>query len=446
MSIQNQHITFLLITCSVVLSGLNSLYGQIVYATTVNSGGGITLFSINLATCESCIISPTSSNYGSNDIVFLPDGTLLNIDVIGLRKTPPPPATNIIWQTGNPQNYTSGQLAPNGLVYLVGSNGLASYNPTNNTISYIGPWPSSVTSAFDIFYIDGVLYANGFDQSSNGILIEINVTTPAQSIVTPFSLGETHGEGGNWNGTEGLFYADASHTIYFYNPQNESSSTVCDIDFNYSILGITSLPPGLPIPTCQTGCISNAGVLSTGGPYSPCQNSTFSFSTQNQPTLDSDDLLQYIFFSNPLDTLGSILATSSSPSFNFVAPMQLGINYYVAAIVGNALNGSVDVNDPCLSISNALQLTWKPLPTALLSIPTTDWCAGNCQNLTVTMTGTSVFTLSGNLLSAGNAISTFNASYTQNTGLLNICVPAGTPAGALTVQITSLIDAWCICE
>jgi len=446
MSTLSQQFRSLLVLLCVALTIPGTLSGQTIYASAINTSGIATLFSIDLATCSSCIISPTSINYGIEDIVFLPDGTLLNIDAGGLRKVQAPPSTTIIWQTGNPQNYTSGQLAPNGLVYLVGAQGLASYNPSNNTISSIGPWPSSVAFVFDIFYIDGILYANGFDQSFDGILIEINVSTPVQSIVTPFSLGETHGEGGNWNGTEGLFYADASHTIYFYNPQNESSITLCDIDFNYSILGITSLPPGLPIPTCQTGCISNAGALSTGGPYSPCQNSTFSFSTQSQPVLDSDDLLQYIFFSNPLDTLGSILATSSSPSFNFVAPMQLGTNYYVAAIVGNALNGGIDINDPCLSISNALQLTWKPLPTALLSSPTTDWCAGNCQNLTVTMTGTSVFTLSGNLLSAGNTISTFNASYTQNTGLLNICVPAGTPAGALTVQITSLIDAWCICE
>ena len=81
---------------------------------------------------------------------MLPDGTHLNMDLGGIRRLEAPPSVAIIWQAGSPQGYaTAGQLVPNGLVYLVGPSGLASYNPANNTITLIGPWPPHMYMPFD---------------------------------------------------------------------------------------------------------------------------------------------------------------------------------------------------------------------------------------------------------------------------------------------------------
>lgn len=420
---------------------------QILYASAINSGGVATIFYINMATCASCIISPTSQNFGTEDFVMLPDGTHLNMDLGGIRRLEAPPSVDIIWQAGSPQGYaTAGQLAPNGLVYLVGPSGLGSYNPTNNAITFIGIWPASVANVYDVFYIDGVLYANGVNQAGDPVLIEINVGNPAQSIVTPWSVGYTDGEGGNWNGDEGLFFADASHTIYFYNPQDGTVSTLCDIDTQFSIISLTTLPAGLPDYPCISGCNSDAGELAQSGPFNTCENSTLNVPAATQTVLEADDLLQYVLFSNPADTAGSIVAVSNTPAFSFAAPMQAGVTYYVAAVVGNALNGNVDLNDPCLDFSNALEVVWQPLPTIQLAAPNPDVCAGGCRTLDVALTGTGAFTIAGNLLSGGNVIGTFSETFGGNTGTLVLCVPGGTPQGPMTVQTTALTDAWCICE
>lgn len=419
---------------------------QIVYASAVDVSGNAAFFYINLATCESCIVSPVSPNHGTQDIVMLPDGTSLNIDASGIRRLEAPPSVDIIWQTGNPDGYLAGQLAPNGLVYLIGPNGLASYNPVNNNITFIGPWPADVAVVSDVFYINGVLYANGLDQDLNAILIQINVSNPAQSAISPWTGGYTDGEGGNWNGTPGLFFADASHTIYFFNPQDGSTSTICDIDNQYAIISLTTLPPGLPNYPCIPVCNTDAGELAQGGPYNNCINSTLNFPDATQTELDADDLLQYVLFSNPADTAGSILAVSNTPEFNFAAPMQTGVTYYVAAVAGNALGGNVDLDDPCLDFSNALQVVWRPLPGIQLTAPGSDLCAGDCRTLNVALTGTATFAVTGNLLSGNDIIGSFSQSFSGNTGVLTICVPGDAQPGPVSVQTTSVADAWCVCE
>jgi hypothetical protein len=433
------------LTLSLIGAATHSAHAQVVYASAVNSSGLATVFYINLATCESCIISPISLNIGTEDIVMLSDGTYLNMDLGGLRRLEAPPSVNIIWQAGNTQGYAAGQLAPNGLVYLVGPSGLGSYNPASNAVVFIGPWPAGVVNVYDVFYMNGVLYANGFDPSSGPVLIEINVSNPAQSFIIPWSVGYTDGEGGTWNGDAGLFFADGSHTVYFYNPNDGTTSIICDINTDYSIISLTTLPAGLPDYPCSPACIGNAGVLAAGGPYNICVNSTLSIPAAAQTVLGGGDLLQYVLFANPADTVGSIVAVSNTPTFSFESPMLAGIPYYVAAVVGTALNGNVDLNDPCLDFSNALEVVWQSLPTIQLTAPNADLCAGDCSTLGVVLTGTAAFAVTGNLLSGGNVIGTFNETFGGNTGALVICVPSSAPAGPVTVLPTTLTDAWCIC-
>lgn len=441
---QVTRLLLLFLVCSLATSAK----AQILYATGINAGGISIILCINVATCEVCEVSPVSVNIGTDDIVLLPDGTSLNLDAGSIRRLEAPPSVDIIWQTGNPQGYVAGQLAPNGLVYLVGpSSELVAYNPADNSITVLGPWPASVAALVDIFYIDGVLYANGVDQALNGILIEINISDPAQSVITPWSAGYTDGEGGNWNGVEGLFFADASQQIYFYNPQDESVSTICiQLETEFSITGLTTLPAGLPEFACIPVCTTDAGELTQGGPYNTCVNNPFSFPAAEQTDLDANDLLQYVLFTNPADTAGSIIAVSNTPQFNFMLPMQTGLTYYVAAVAGNSLNGNVDLNDVCLDFSNALEVIWQPLPSIQLAAPNPNLCVGDCRTLEVLLSGTGSFTVAGNLVSGGNVVGTFSETFGGNTGTLILCVPAGTLPGPLLVQPTVLTDAWCICE
>jgi len=173
-----------------------------------------------------------------------------------------------------------------------------------------------------------------------------------------------------------------------------------------------------------------------------CINEPATLTHNGDEMLDGNDLLQFILFSDPNDTLGSIIAISNTPTFTFnSATMQIGVTYYVAAIAGNNVGGNVDFDDPCFDISdNAAELIWHPLPEVELQTDTSDVCPGDCHTLTAVLTGTPPFTLT--ITSpAGTTTVTIGAT----TGTFQICLPPGTPPGSFTVQATALADAYCTC-
>ncbi len=191
---------------------------------------------------------------------------------------------------------------------------------------------------------------------------------------------------------------------------------------------------------CESCCDTDAGVLS-GSPLHLCVPQSASFPIATQTNLEPDDLLQYILFTDLNDTLGSIVATSSTPNFAFGPPLQLNTTYYGAAIAGNEVNGNVDLDDPCLDISNAVEILWNPQPTVSFAVANPEVCAEYCLTFDVTFTGTPPFSLT---YTAGGGPLT--QSFSANAGTLDVCPPAGTPPGAVTLAAVSLTDANCVCE
>ncbi len=190
-------------------------------------------------------------------------------------------------------------------------------------------------------------------------------------------------------------------------------------------------------PAC---CQTDAGTMLLET-RSICANQPASFTHNSDDTLEINDLLQFILFSNLSDTLGSIIAVSNTPTFSFnSATMQTGTNYYIAAIAGNNVSGNVDLNDPCLDISNAAVLSWLPLPEVSFTTSNPDACAGNCRTITATLVGTPPFTLT-----VESPAGTTTFSFPTNTGSFVICLPANAPPGDFTIQATALTDAWCDC-
>jgi hypothetical protein len=190
-------------------------------------------------------------------------------------------------------------------------------------------------------------------------------------------------------------------------------------------------------PPCQT----EAGEI-VSGPLTFCLDNNAEVPPATQTFLDNDDLLQYIIFTNPNNPLGSILATSTDPSFPFdPAVFQTGVYYYIAAIAGNDLNGNVDLNDYCLDISNSIRVIWWPVPTLSFNATNPDICPGSCQFLAIDFSGTPPFLL--NYYTPGGYST---VSFSSMTGTLEICVPAGTPEGEWEVHPVSLTDAHCTCN
>jgi hypothetical protein len=424
---------------------------QIIYAAVGDDNGQRFVYKIDLSTCSFCAVTPPSNNLGSADIIILPGGEVLNIKGVisnGIIRTLPPPSTQVVWQSNNPQGYFTGQLAPNGLVYLAGAVGLGTFDPSTNTIVYIGNWPNTFVDLGDLYYINGVLYGTAYSSSGNQVLVQINTNDPSQSVIVGPLFVTFGAEGGTWNGNAGIFYSGNNieiTDIFFYNAQTGTSELICDLPNDLAITGLSFPPPGLPEYPCVVTCTTNAGVLPAGGPYNTCTNGTLNFPATTGTTLDANDLLRYILFTNPSDTAGSIVAVNNTPSFAFnPATMQTGVTYYIAAMAGNGVSSNIDLNDPCLDFSNALQVIWRPLPAVALAVAgNPNVCAGDCRTVTATFTpeNSGPFTLT--YTSPGG---TFTQSFASNTGSFQVCIPAGAVPGPLQVQATSLTDAWCTCQ
>ncbi len=428
--------------------------GQIIYAIVYNNDDNNEyLYAINLNTCEACPVTPPLNPPGFvTGLIMLPNGSHLYAGGFNLYRFEPPPGVGVVWSYNNPSMYwLCGTLAPNGLVYLGGETGLGSYNPANNDVQLIGSWPSGVAYVEHLFYLNGILYGLGYNQSgSEQYLIEINVTDPTQSVVLagPQPLIPMGGAlGGIWNGNDGIFHSVnfgfSITDIFFYDIQSGTSELICDLPNNLGFSDFSYLAPGGQHHNCLVICTTDAGTLPQAGPYNICTNSTLNFPAATGTVLDANDILRYILFSNPADTAGSIVATSSTTTFTFnPATMQTGLTYYIAAMAGNGVNGNVDLNDPCLDFSNALQVIWRPLPSVTFSVANPDVCAGGCTSVTATFTGTSPFTLTYTTPGSGPQTQTFS----NNTGTFQTCVPAGAPAGSFQIAATKVVDVWCTCE
>lgn len=202
----------------------------------------------------------------------------------------------------------------------------------------------------------------------------------------------------------------------------------------------------LDIFFCCYDCNTDAGEINTND-FEACIGKSAVVPPSSQVVLDADDLLQYILFSDAGNPTTSTLATSNSPSFSFnSSTMAVGTTYYIAAIAGNEMNGNVDVSDPCLDISNIIQVIWRPEPTVAFASDADCLQPGGCYDIALSFEGTPPFYLTGQVVSGGNVITNFGGIYNFDSEIMLLCLPSTTPNGPVTLEALSLSDVHCTCN
>ncbi len=398
------------------------------------------LYKIDVMNCTACPIANLNLNGAASDVLVLPNGDIL-VHSDGLQRFTLPNSTPI-WTGAVGEGYDGSVLAPNGTIYLSRispSDGLSIFDPLTNNITFIGNWPAGMVIT-EFFYQNGVLYGFG-GLSGVPVVVQINTTTP--SLSTVLNSTPPLGAGGTTSGGYTTSFGGGGQLLYQYNVATNSFAFICDLALflPFGISGLSDLPLGIPVAPCL--CATFAGTVNNQA-FNICVPSAATVPYNNNAVLGSGDILRYILFSNPSDTLGSIIVQSSSAIIAFnPATMQTGVPYYLATIAGDNLNGNVDLSDPCLDISDVAALViWRPRPTVSFSTGNTNLCAGDCRTVTATFTGTPPFTLTYTVAGSGPQTQVFSG----NTGTFQVCVPAGTPTGSLQVVATGLVDAWCGCN
>lgn len=193
-------------------------------------------------------------------------------------------------------------------------------------------------------------------------------------------------------------------------------------------------------------CMTSAGEI-VSDPINLCPGDLATAPPATQTVLESGDILQYVLFSNPTDPTNSIVSTNNIPEFTFdPASMSFGTTYHIAAIAGNDLAGNVDLSDPCLDISNFIEVVWHPFPTVDFSASVSDICVDNCHDIQLSFTGTLPFQLIGEVTSGSTVIANFSETYPAYMGVLSVCLPANTPLGVIQIEATGLADSNCTCN
>jgi hypothetical protein len=451
---------------AILVYGYNSLQAQNLYISGYyfpsNGNPSYILGVYDIETCTFCpeFTIPIASFPGvMEDVVPLPNGQVV---VIGSNTAGvyDPPGNSPLASLDFPgiTGLSGGVLAPNGNVYITAliqdANGIwdskvYEYNPVNNTATVVGTLPApSNEQLFQPFYWNGLLHAFMRDVTNDAnYLVTIDLGNPMVfNIVSSLGSGSFCGApvasitSGPFAGIYGGILDPDCSGVDLYEMEFPANTIefVCDISPPGYPHGLGETPPGYPSYDCL--CLTDAGSVSTPNQIL-CAGQTLNF-TNTGGFLESNDIKEYILFTNPNDTLGSIVLTSSTPSFDFEPPLQAGVTYYFAAMAGDELNGGVDPDDPCLDFSNARTVIWRPLPTVALSVGNGDVCAGDCRTINATFNGTAPFTLTYTTPNGGPVTQTFSS----NTGTFQVCVPANAPVGGITVQATALTDAWCACN
>jgi hypothetical protein len=198
--------------------------------------------------------------------------------------------------------------------------------------------------------------------------------------------------------------------------------------------------------TKNCNCLTDAGTMSIA-PLVFCADQPAIAVWDNNAQLDGDDIVQFVLHTGSGGALGQVLGTSVTPQFNFGNGLITGQTYYVSAIAGNAIAGSVDINDACFSVASGTPVQWKAMPTGSIS-GTATICSGG--QVTISFTGTGTYPLSfiwndGNtpdqtiLLTTGSTISVpVNPALTSTFTLTQI-VDGTLPACSVDLQSTAVI-------
>ncbi len=168
--------------------------------------------------------------------------------------------------------------------------------------------------------------------------------------------------------TSGLppFFIDGmelTDSLFVFGPIASDSSfsfTLTDSDSCSQLLTIDGTH------SCLIPCLSNAGSMSSSL-LEACEGEEVLAVANTDTVLDEDDVATYILHTSPTAEPGEIIAQSSTATFTFDEQlMDYGVVYYISRVVGNEINGNVDLSDNCLSVAPGQAVVFYMLPEVSL--------------------------------------------------------------------------------
>lgn len=433
------HILLRLFACAVpAISGLNAqsiLYGS------PNIGGGGSIVSVNLVTCEETVLSTITQSGNFTDFVMMPNGNIYLLGFSGLS-----PAVLLLDApagTWTVQAVLSGPPQAGGMLALSDSTILVSildnffiYNINTNVATNIGGIPGF--SGFgEIFEYNGQIYitqSGGGNYPSGTYILNLSPLT-----LTPFPYT--------------LFATSVCNQVIIpglseFNMNNGSINPLCSISFpggGFGSLATNPLDANGPLCDCSTGAGTWA---STPTLISVCGTETITLPHSGNEILDADDNLVFVIVAGSIQSgyPNNILGVFDEPIISFLPGiLDFNTTYYVYAIAANGQGSSIDFNDPCRSIlPPPFPVRWLDAPSVAFT-PVSENCSTGCQTIQAAFSGAGPFTLTYSVSTSAGVVGVFTVNSNGLNSNINICPPPGY-SGPLTVQATAVANAACVCD
>ncbi len=136
-------------------------------------------------------------------------------------------------------------------------------------------------------------------------------------------------------------------------------------------------------------CATDAGDFLSLGPIEFCSGEADTLDATLGQFLEPDDTLIYVLHTStgPNPQLWTILATNTVPYFTFNAGLiEPDSIYFVSAVAGNLTPAGLDLGDPCLSISQGMEIKWRKPVSGFLS-ENVEICQGDSVELVFAFSG-----------------------------------------------------------
>ncbi|MEZ4952508.1 MAG: hypothetical protein R2825_02895 [Saprospiraceae bacterium] len=289
--------------------------------------------------------------------------------------------------------------------------------------------------------LTGVSDANDCDGTASGSGTVTIIQAPIVSSVNRLC------DATNTSYTVTIVIQGGDPTTYSVSPANGmlngntfvSNPILSSLNYSFTITDANDCNPVMVQGTFFCTCETMAGEMNTmpieecgDGPIDALYDNTDEF-------LDGNDVLRFILHrGNGTSIVAPIVGDFDSPLNISFDPntMTYGTTYYLSAVVGDDDGmGSVDQNDPCLSVSIGTPITFFEIPTATLS-GMDEVCEGDDGELTVTFTGEGPWNISYDDGSGVQTVTGINA----NPYTLSVTPSA---AGLNTFCLTAMNDSNC---
>ena len=120
----------------------------------------------------------------------------------------------------------------------------------------------------------------------------------------------------------------------------------------------------------QAQCDSDAGMMSSNV-LTDCSVGSINVPASTDTFLEDDDIILYALHDSSTDVLGTVIEIFPNSNITFQGAIEIGVVYYLSAIVGNEIGGTIDLDDPCLSVSTGTPVVFEevidfPIPDIIL--------------------------------------------------------------------------------